>query len=391
MDILRHLSRITTPGREFIPQIDGLRFIAVIAVIAFHIRIIGLFHLGYDQAEPANDLVNQIFAAGHYGVALFFMVSGFVLALPFARQHLAGGKKISWREYFLRRLTRIEPPYVIHLALLFALCVLVYHRLASHQVFYGEQPWLTYALTHIGASLAYVNGFVFHVHPYPNMVLWSLEVEVQFYLLAPLLAKIFRLQPRWLRRGILIGLMVAFPLICGNFGSHYFVWASLLGNLQYFLAGFLLVDFYLAGELSAPRKNRVWDGVLVAAIVAVGWINLHERWNFLLPWVLLAGGTGAFLGRAAAQALAWPWLTTIGGMCYTIYLYHLLVISAMFRVTLPLQTHRLWLDMLIQFTLMLPVILMVTSVLFVLFERPFMRRDWPARWWGRKKSSAIAG
>lgn len=383
MDILRHLSRITTPGREFIPQIDGLRFIAVIAVIAFHVRIIGLFHLGYQQSEPANDLVNQIFAAGHYGVALFFMVSGFVLALPFARQHLAGGKKISLRDYFLRRVTRIEPPYVIHLALLFALCVFIYHRMASHQVFYGEQHWLTYALTHIGASLAYVNGFIFHVHPYPNMVLWSLEVEVQFYLLAPFLAKIFLVQTRWLRRGILIALMIGFPFVCGKFSSHYYVWASLLGNLQYFLAGFLLVDFYLAGGLSATRKHLVWDAIFIVAMVTVGWINLHGGWNFLLPWALLAGGVGAFLGSAASQILSWPWLTTIGGMCYTIYLYHLLVISSMFRVTLPLQTHQLWLDMLIQFTVMLPVILVVTAVLFVLFERPFMHRDWPARW-GRK-------
>ena len=385
MDILRHLSRITTPGREFIPQIDGLRFLAVIAVIAFHVRIIGLFHFGYEQSEPANDLVNQIFAAGHHGVALFFMVSGFVLALPFARQHLAGGRTISLRDYFLRRVTRIEPPYVIHLALLFALCVLVYHRLASHQVYYGDQPWLPYALAHIGASLAYVNGFIFHVHPYPNMVLWSLEVEVQFYLLAPLLAKIFLVQTRWLRRGILTALIFGLPVACGQFGTHYFIWASLLGNLQYFLAGFLLVDFYLAGGLSPIRKHLAWDAVFVIALVGVGWINFHGGWNVLLPWALLAGGTGAFLGTAASRILAWPWLTTIGGMCYTIYLYHLLVISAMFRVTLPLQTHRLGWDMLIQFAVMLPVILVVSAVLFMLLERPFMQRDWPARWWRKIK------
>ena len=170
-------------------------------------------------------------------------------------------------------------------------------------------------------------------------------------------------------------------MACGQFGTHYFIWASLLGNLQYFLAGFLLVDFYLAGGLSPTRKHLAWDLVFVIALVGVGWINFHGGWNVLLPWALLAGGTGAFLGTAASRILAWPWLTTIGGMCYTIYLYHLLVISAMFRVTLPLQTHRLGWDMLIQFAVMLPVILVVSAVLFVLLERPFMQRDWPARWW----------
>ena len=384
VDILRHLSRITTPGREFIPQIDGLRFVAILTVIAFHVRIIGLFHLGYPQTEPATDLVNQFIAAGHYGVMLFFVVSGFVLALPFAREHLALGKKISLRDYFLRRLTRMEPPYVIHLALLFLLCVFVYHRLASHQVFYGEQGWLAYAVSHIGASLVYANGFIFHVHPYPNMVLWSLEIEVQFYLLAPLLAKIFLVQPRWFRRGILFLIVAVAPFIAGKYSAHYFVWASLLGNLHYFLAGFLLADFYLAGELRPAKKHLAWDAVFVFSVAAVAWINFHDAWNFLLPWILLAGCVATFLGSAMSRVLGWPWLTTIGGMCYTIYLYHLLVISSMFRVTLPLQTHRLWLDLLIQFAVMLPVIIGVSAILFVLCERPFMRRDWPARFFRKK-------
>ena len=379
MDILRHLSRITTPGREFIPQIDGLRFVAVIAVIAYHVRLIGSFHLGFSLDTPPAGVVEQIFATGHYGVALFFMVSGFVLALPFARQHLALGKKISLRDYFLRRLTRLEPPYLIHLALLFLLCGLLYHRLASHQIIYGEQSWLTYSATHLAASLVYVNGFIFQAHPYPNMVLWSLEVEVQFYLLAPWLAKIFLLQPRWLRRGTLLFILAVAPILAGQFGSHYFIWASLLGNLHYFIAGFLLADFYLAGELGATKTHVVWDLVFIVAVAGMVWVQSHETWNFLLPWILLAGGRAAFLGSATSRVLAWRWFTTIGGMCYTIYLYHLLVISTLFRATLPLQTHRLGLDLLIQFAVMLPVILGVTGILFVLFERPFMRRDWPVR------------
>jgi peptidoglycan/LPS O-acetylase OafA/YrhL len=49
------------------------------------------------------------------------------------------------------------------------------------------------------------------------------------------------------------------------------------------------------------------------------------------------------------------------------------------RLTIHIQTHILWLDLLIFFILMSAVILPVCAVLFVLFERPFMRRDWPAR------------
>jgi peptidoglycan/LPS O-acetylase OafA/YrhL len=379
LELNQHLSRITTPGRVFIPQIDGLRFVAIVTVIAYHVRLIGLYHFGLPADAPATDLVNWIFQAGHNGVALFFLVSGFILSVPFARQQLAGGRAVSLRDYFIRRLTRIEPPYLIHLAVLFLLCALVYRRLAAHQLMYGGEGWLPYAATHVGASLFYANGFIFGQHPYPNMVLWSLETEVQFYLLAPWLAKIFVLKNAWWRRGILAGAIIAAPLLAARLGNHYFIWVSLIGNIQFFLAGFLLADLYVLENLRPGRAGPVWDLVFLAAGAGVVWIEFHSGGGQMLPWVLLAAGLAAFLGRLTPAALSQTWIVTIGGMCYTIYLYHLLVISTLYRVTIHLQTNILWLDLLVQSLVMLPVILLVSAVLFALFERPFMRRDWPAR------------
>ena len=77
--------------------------------------------------------------------------------------------------------------------------------------------------------------------------------------------------------------------------------------------------------------------------------------------------------------LAYPGITTVGGMCYTIYMYHWLMISLLVRVTGCLQTHILWIDLLVQFALMSIAIILISAVLFILFERPFMRRDWPGR------------
>lgn len=379
MELLRHFSRITTPGREFIPQIDGLRFVAISTVIAYHVRQIGLFHFGRNPDEPAADAVSRVFAAGHFGVLLFFTVSGFILSLPFARQHLAGGKKIKLREYYLRRVTRIEPPYVIHLAILFLLCALVYRRLALHQILYGDEGWLQYAAAHLGASLFYTNGFVFGKHPYPNVVLWSLEVEVQFYILAPFLAKLFAVSSAWLRRGILTVAIIAGPWLTGPVSGHYVIWASLAGNLQFFLAGLLLADFYQSGKLRPAAYGIAWDLIFLFTGFAIVWINSHGGMNLLLPWILLLCCLATFLGRLTPGALSRPWVATIGGMCYTIYMYHELVISTLIRVTVHLQTKILWLDLLVQFLVMMPVILAVSAGLFVLFERPFMRRDWPAR------------
>jgi peptidoglycan/LPS O-acetylase OafA/YrhL len=384
MELFRRLSRITSPGRKFIPQIDGLRFVAIMSVIAFHVRQIGLFHLA--QAAPteavAGGLMDAVFRTGHFGVELFFTISGFILSLPFARQILAGGERVSLRDYYWRRLTRIEPPYVISLLIAFMLCALVFRRMPNHQQLYDGAGWLHYSLAHIGASLAYVNVFVFNTHPYPNNVLWSLEVEVQFYLLAPWLVRIFFVQKMWRRRALLVGTALLFPWLAGWIGGgNYWMAFSLLGNLPYFLAGFLLADFYLAGGLAA--RDFKWDAVFLFAGAAIVFIQDHEAWRFLIPWLILAACVAAFRGRFTAPWLSHRWLTTIGGMCYTIYLYHWFMISGLCRATMVLQTKILWLDLLIQSAVMAPIIIVTCTVLFVLFERPFMQRDWPGKLWGK--------
>lgn len=384
MKLLDRLSRITTPGRAFIPQIDGLRFIAIMAVIAFHVRAICSFHL---RASPEGttvegDPVNDIFSVGHLGVQLFFAISGFILSLPFARWRLAGDKPVSLRGYYVRRLTRIEPPYVIHLALLFLLAALLWRHQGAHRVDFGHLTWLDFTGRHILASLFYSNGFIYGTHPYPNIVLWSLEVEVQFYLLAPVLAQVFRLGNVWMRRAVLAGGIGLLPLAAGPIanamGNPYLAGFSLLGNLQFFFVGFLLADWQ-ATLKAAPRRHLLWDGLALLAVWVVVWYR-NSEWIYLaLPVLIGIGFIAAFKGALTFRLLGIAWITTIGGMCYTIYMYHWLMISMLVRPVVHFRTHILWLDLLICFVMMSAVIVAVCAVLFGLFERPFMRRDWPAR------------
>lgn len=72
MNLLSHLSRVMTKGRDFVPQIDGLRFVAITAVLAYHIRAIIAWHYGVnDTPAGTNGLVNWTFGAGCKGVELF--------------------------------------------------------------------------------------------------------------------------------------------------------------------------------------------------------------------------------------------------------------------------------------------------------------------------------
>jgi peptidoglycan/LPS O-acetylase OafA/YrhL len=329
-----------------------------------------------------GDWVNDIFSTGHLGVQLFFAISGYILSLPFARSRLAGDKPVRLGGYYLRRVTRIEPPYVIHLLFLFLLCALVLRHLPEHQRFYADSSWLDYSGKHILASLFYSNGFIFARHPYPNQVLWSLEVEVQFYLLAPVLAQVFKIGAVWIRRGVLVAGIGLLPLaaqpLSSWLGNTYLGGFSLLGNLHFFLVGFLLADWQATARGPAMR-HWYWDLTFPLAGVVEVWFR-HSGWiELALPVIIGLCAVAAFKGPLTFRVLGNPWVTTVGGMCYTIYMYHWLMISMLVRVFIHLQTHILWLDLLIYFLLMSAVIVPVCAVLFALFERPFMRRDWPAR------------
>jgi len=196
-----------TNSTSFIPEIDGLRFFAIITVVLFHLNSALSKSLGYTASEGINFLGGKydLWQPGWWvlridlGVKVFFAISGFVLALPFVRRGLLGeGKRIVIKDYFIRRLTRLEPPFVISL-LLFAMV----------HVFVLKEPWLEIQ-NDFWAGLFYLHGLIFGVPNPINPVTWSLEVEAQFYVLVPLL---FWLIFRFTNLGIRIGSILALAMV----------------------------------------------------------------------------------------------------------------------------------------------------------------------------------
>ena len=105
---LNRFRRITSSGL-YIPEIDGLRFLAISWIFLFHFNDYLATARHFNEAS----LLQTFFYNGYRGVELFFVISGFILSLPFAKYYLANGKKIRLKNYFLRRITRLEPPYFI--------------------------------------------------------------------------------------------------------------------------------------------------------------------------------------------------------------------------------------------------------------------------------------
>jgi len=371
---LAHISRETSSGR-FIPEMDGLRFAAIGMVILFHLNgYLTAKSPFYRVSPPSSDWLAQTALVGFRGVELFFVISGFILGLPFAAHYVKGAAKVNLRKYYLRRLTRLEPPYIIALLGLFVLAA----------AFQGRP--IAAAYSHLGASVFYLHNLIYGTPSFAMGVAWSLEIEVQFYLFVPLLTLLFAIKHQGLRRSS-IALIILAALSAQALFLHHSprVALSILAYVQFFLVGFLLADLFLSNWGEAPQRNLRWD-----VVALVGWplliVILHSRIlaHWLFPAWLLLLYCAAFRGRLANYLFSNRWVTAIGGMCYSIYLLHYEVISVVGRVTRRLgEEAPYWIYLSLQFVLVGGAIVVVCGIYFVVIEKPCMRRDWPRRLWGR--------
>ena len=376
------LGRTTSSGR-WIPEVDGLRFVAIFAVFVYHLdqqlqfkadRTLSI-HAWY---APLLTLVSN----GSRGVELFFVISGFVLGLPFARHALLGERSVSLAHYYLRRLTRLEPPYLVNLLVL-SIAILIYEHAAVPVI-----------ARHFAATATYLHEAIYKRVSTINGVTWTLEIEVQFYLALPLLALLYRVRRPFLRRGSLVA-AIAMLLASDQFAATRGFWGSpgawiynsIFFYLQYFLLGLLLVDIYLV-LLPRWKTSIAWD----AASLCCWMIYFDESWSwdsYLLPVLLFIIFIGAFRGIWLRRLLSSKPIALIGGMCYSIYLWHLFLIAILFKATKHILFGNDHLaNLFLQCCLLMPPILWLSGILFVFVERPCMNPDWPRKLAGKIKAAA---
>lgn len=367
--VLDKVTRITSSG-DFIPEIDILRFIALACVVIHHLFGLYLIVLHPLQTGAPNWQVGagdwksylfKLVSHGNYGVYLFFLVSGFMIGLPFARGHLGIRPLPQLSSYFARRFTRIEPPYFISLFLIYWLI-------------FKNAPQLRSSFF---ASLFYLHGLLFNEQGRINSVCWSLEIEIQFYIFAPLLAQIFRVHNAFVRRSLLIIGILLMSVITAFYPSPYRIWLfTFPAYLQFFLAGFLLVDIYLRKPEST--RSHWWDAVLLLAFALC--FLIAERSDLigaisLLPLPFLAICISIFRGRIGQRLCEIRTLLSLGGMCYTIYLYHCWLFNLLSSYLIA-RLGSSWESCAIQMLICILIGLPVFGLLFWLFERPFMKKHW---------------
>lgn len=357
---LQKFKRVTQ-STNYLPEVDGLRFIAVFSVVVI-MHISNFIDRKFFNAQWIPDGYPSAFVLnGGMGVPLFFIISGFILSLPFARWRLNGATPVSMKQYYLRRLTRLEPPYLIALLILFAAHV-----------------WLlkTYSFTtlwpHLLVSAVYLHTLVYDSFSLVLPVAWTLEVEVQFYVLAPLFFSIFLLKKRWLRRSLLVVIIL--------FATYHYhdVWemAYVFMYLHYFAMGLLLADLYCTDTVLIKNERL---NSFIGIISLLAFLGLDGLSSLAVGFAKLAAlfllFHSALTSKGFRQGLSHPVLTSIGGMCYSIYLWHFAVISAVGMILLKtgwdLQRPAL---IPLMYVLLIIAVLIFSALYFLWIEKPFMKR-----------------
>lgn len=372
------LARITS-GRKIIKEIDGLRFMAIMPVLVLHIheRFIAQTPLNLPK-NIGNNPTYFTASMGFLGVYLFFVVSGFILALPFASSHLNNTKKIGLKKYYWRRFTRLEPPFIIWTSIFFIIFLLV-----------KNANFITY-LPHYLASITYTHALFYQDWPPFNPPTWTLEIEIQFYLIAPFLANwLFRIADKLKRRitmfTLVTSILIAQQLViwyAPTFLNPYQtmpLYFNILGHFQYFLIGFILADIYLTSSY-LNRKRVIYDfvGILSVFALITGWswnFGLGSRIIVLISLFLLF--CSAFKGVYLNKIICNRWIVSIGGMCYTIYLIHLPIAEFIIKFSKNMViTNNYEINFLLQLLIYIPITLTISAIFFLLIEKPCMEKDW---------------
>ena len=319
-------------ARTFFPELEALRGIAVVLVVLFHADGLQTYNL---HSEPS--LWTDIMRSGHTGVDLFFLLSGFLLALPLLEERWTGSAA-QLRTFYARRALRILPLYYF-IVLVGALTIV---RAPGDAL--GVLPYFFFLTSFAGIGTL--------MTPWSD-VLWSLNAEVQFYLVLPLLGLARARRGIWLWIGLgalatyaaLYAGMVTGRLQMQTIAGSIRLTHSLLGRGPLFLWGIGAAWFYHRyGTALEARLARSWwlkagiaDLVLVVTLLALvrflGWVGDFPKPLWTGPtgqlWHIGAGALWTavlLLVLLAPLRLKWvlvnPVLGTLGVLSYSIYLLH---------------------------------------------------------------------
>lgn len=347
------------PRKTYFKGFNALRFYAALSVIVQHLSYSPHDWYGVPLLPVT---LERLFLNGADAVNLFFILSGFLITYLLLTEHDRTGG-VSVRNFYVRRAFRIYPVYFVYLLVV---VVLLRPRYSSQLL-----PLLIFFM----GNVAYV-----HLFPFPPLEhLWSIGVEEQYYLLAPLLA-------RYKNRiaGILVFIVLVWWAVL--------VLAAVLPQTP--ITAFVLMsryDLIAIGALTAYAYYHHWRILRYIGHPAAMWVAgvlIGYAIVFVAPTMFAAPTMSVFyttlLGLAFVvliyQVAASPrlpgllqnrLLEFLGNLSYSMYVYHPLFVLLYHRIfyeRLPLAQYQL-----VGYPLIIGMTIAVSLVSYKLLESPFLR------------------
>ena len=310
------------------PALDGLRAVAVLAVVLYH---------GAELTTGRLDLA----PAGFLGVDLFFVLSGFLITtLLLSEARRTGGIRL--RAFWFRRARRLLPALFLVIAVV-AVAFLAHEALdfdaTQMHRFPGDALSSLFYVANWDAAFSGPSYFDQFAGVSPLRHMWSLAIEEQFYLLWPILVSVavvkFRSAPRTLAVMAGVGALASATLMSlwyvpGSdpsriyYGTDTRAQALLIGAA----AAFLLIDVPRQALGRRRAQAAGWTGLIVGLLIIV-LASDQSQWlyggGFLLMAIAAVGAVIAASGpqdTSLARALSQRPLVWLGVRSYGLYLWH---------------------------------------------------------------------
>jgi peptidoglycan/LPS O-acetylase OafA/YrhL len=354
----------------YAPGLDGVRAIAVTAVV--------IYHLGAPWLP-----------GGFLGVDVFFVLSGFLITSILLTEFRGSGR-IDIKNFYLRRARRLLPALYTMLAGI-TLVTAVTTRDELHRLRGDVLAALTYCTNW---TQTVWNRSYFDQLSRPSLMqhLWSLAVEEQFYLVWPLLLVVYlSSRRRWMTFAVTAGLIAASTLwmaVLYTPGTDpYRVYYGTDTHIAPMLVGaalaIVLVQRRQAGRADASAASRLWvDGGALLGLAVLVWaatsISYRSAGLYRGGYLVISIATlGVVLAAASpatitARVLGWAPFVWVGRRSYAIYLWHwpILMLTRP-RIDVPLHGPVL-------ITLQVAVILVLSDLSFRYLERPIRKHGFLA-------------
>ncbi len=369
-----------TPPRQ--PRLDGIRGIAILAVLLFH----GFYTMasGMSAAGAASPFWDLL-SGGWLGVDLFFVLSGFLITGILIRSRQRGHY---FQRFYISRAFRIFPAYFAVLGFVMFVYPAFNARLA-HSDFNSWWPSLLLFVTN------WVIAFSGAGPLWPGLDhVWSLHVEEQFYLLWPLL--VWLTPPRHTLRlcAAFWIFAVACKLVAVKLGASWlFLYVATITHMDGLAAGAFIAA--LLAQAGPPRWPRLVAAAGIAAMLGLALMFIHDhslvlgsRRNVAIATTLVGVTTAALIHSVQARptaaglpaVLEHRWLIYLGQRSYSLYLVHWLLYWQVRELIEPAVPPGWSADTVIFLIGATTIVasLLIAEGMFLAIERPFLK--WKAPW-----------